>query len=147
MKMTVRKYNVVTGPVSRFMKIKKDMMGPNQPNKDFYVTTGHKLLVNGIEIKAKKINKATLVKTQPQKVYTICTKEKIPIMINGLAVMADSAEYFLEYARKNNIFWNDNKKDSRMINNVMDNYFILTYIWMYKWQKKLKNKLLEVAIE
>jgi len=78
---------ITAGPYNRFMLIKKDALGENQPNKDFYVTSGHKLMINGVEKKAKHVPGAKRVKTKSQKVYTICTKKHEPILINNLSVM------------------------------------------------------------
>lgn len=41
------KYNIVTGFVNRFMLIKKDLLGDNVPNENFYITSGHKVIING----------------------------------------------------------------------------------------------------
>lgn len=41
------KFNIVTRKINRFMLIKTDTIGPGQPFEGFYVTSGHKLLING----------------------------------------------------------------------------------------------------
>ncbi len=101
------KYNVVNGPVTRLWKISKNSLGPNQPNEDFFVTGGHKLVINGTIMKARDIPQAERVKVKSQKVYSICTENQVPILINGLDVLTWSDEKFIEYAKKQNIMWID----------------------------------------
>ncbi len=106
------KRNVVNGPVVRFFKIAKNILGNNQPNEDFYVTGGHKILIDGKHIKARDIPQAKRVKVKPQKVYSICTENQSAIMINGLAVMTWSEENFLRHSQKQNLIWIDNLSES-----------------------------------
>ncbi len=104
------KLNVVSGPYSRFFVIKKNMLGVNQPNKDFFVTSGHKLVINGIVTKARDIPEAKIVKTRAQKLYSICTEKQTSIIINGLSVMTWCEKNFIDYANKNNMIWTNNAK-------------------------------------
>ena len=103
------KYNIVTGPTTRYMKIPKDALGENQPSEDFYVTSGHKLIIDGKEIKAGKILQAKRVKVKPENVYTIVTEEHVPILVNNLAVMTYGYDEWLEYSKKRGIVWHNNK--------------------------------------
>ena len=102
--------NIVTGLINRFMLIKKDAIGLNQPNEDFYVTSGHKLVIDGKEIKARDIQQAKRIKAKSQKVYSICIDKRCPIMVNGLSVMAWGYNEWMEYSRKRGISWSNNKK-------------------------------------
>lgn len=56
-------------------------------NADFYVTSGHRIMINGKEVKARDILQGKKVNIIPQKIYTICTEKRIPIKINGLDVI------------------------------------------------------------
>lgn len=67
------KLNIVTGNTERFMKINKDSVAENQPNQNFYVTSGHRIMIDGVKVKARYITQAKRVKVPPQKVYSICT--------------------------------------------------------------------------
>jgi len=91
---------VTSGPYNRFMLIQKDALGKNQPNKDFYVTSGHNLMINGIETKARDIPQAKRIKTKPEKLYTICTEKHEPILVNNLPVIAWGHD---EWLNKNKI--------------------------------------------
>ena len=102
-------FNVVGIPIKRFMKIRKDAFGENLPNANFYVTGGHKILVNGSLVKARDIHCAERVKVKSQEVYSICTEEESTIMINGLSVAATAANDWLEYSKKKCINWRNNK--------------------------------------
>jgi len=102
-------YNIVTGPVNRFKLIKKDAIGINQPDHDFYVTTGHKIVINGIETKAKNIPQAKTVKIKPQEVYSICCEKHQPILINNLPVIAWGHNEWIKNFENKNIVWKNNK--------------------------------------
>lgn len=100
--------NAITGPTTRYMKIKKDFFGPDQPNVDFYVTGGHKIVVDGQELKVNKIDNLERIKCQPEYVYSICTKKREPILINGLSVMAWAYDNWVEYLDKRGVRWWNN---------------------------------------
>ena len=103
------KYNILPGITNRFMLIKKDSLGENQPSEDFYVTSGHILLINGKEIKARRVPGAKRIKVNSEKVYSICVENRQPIMVNGLEVMAWGKSKWLDYADKKGLVWTDNK--------------------------------------
>jgi len=63
------------------------MLEDDQPFKDFYGTSGHVLVINGIEIKTKNISQAKRIKIKPEILYSGCTEKRKPILINGLNVM------------------------------------------------------------
>lgn len=103
------KYNIVTGTINRFMLIKKDALGINKPNADFYITSGHRIFINEQEIKAKHIPQATRTKTKSQLVYSICIENHGPILVNGLPVIAWGHDEWLNYVFIRGIVWEDNK--------------------------------------
>lgn len=103
------KYNIVTGNINRFIKIEKDALGENKPSETFYVTTGHKLLIDGKEIKSKKIPQGKRIKVKPQKVYSIVTEKRVPILVNNLAVMTHGLDEWINYSKQRGIGWYDNK--------------------------------------
>ena len=103
------KLNIVTGPTTRYMKIKKNALGVNQPNVNFYVTSGHKIVINGVEIKAKNIPQAKRIRVKPEYVYSICIEKRGPIVVNGLQVIAWGYDDWLKYADKTKISWHDNQ--------------------------------------
>lgn len=81
-------HNIVTGPVEKYVLIEKNMLGGNKPTEDFYVTGGHVIVINGVEVKARDIPNTKKIKVKPENVYSICLSERKPIIVNGLAVMA-----------------------------------------------------------
>jgi len=101
-------HNIITGPITRYMKIEKNSLGENKPNEDFLVTAGHKILYNGIEIKASKIPGAKRIKVKPENVYTICTTEKTAIQINNLDVITWGKAEWLDYSTNRGITWEKN---------------------------------------
>lgn len=103
------KFNIVTGPTTRYMLIKKDALGENLPSEDFYVTSGHKIFINDKVFKAGKIPQAHRVKVNPENVYSIVTDHCEPILINNLAVMAHGHDNWIEYSKNKGIIWHDNK--------------------------------------
>ena len=102
-------YNVVAGITSRYMLIKKNAIAENEPSEDFYITSGHILVIDGIEAKAINIKQAKRIKVKPETMYTICTEKRGPILINGLEVMAWGREEWMDYCLRKNIIWRDNE--------------------------------------
>jgi hypothetical protein len=100
-------YNIITGPFHKFRLIKEGSLDVNKPSKDFYVTSGHVILVNGIETKARLV-KSKKITTNPQLIYTICADVRQPILVNNLEVMAYGSDEWLSYSKKHNLLWNNN---------------------------------------
>ena len=79
------------------MLIKKNSIAENQPNEDFYITSGHYLILNNQLIKAGKIPQARQVKIAiPEITYSICTESGDPIIVNGLNVMTWNYDKWLK---------------------------------------------------
>lgn len=110
--------NVITGPANRMMKIPKNSLGTNQPFEDFYITSGHPILINGIPTKARDIPQAKRIQVKQLNVYSICTKDQTAICINGLPVLTWREKKFLDYAHKNHISWTENGKKNLQLNNL-----------------------------
>ena len=87
--------NPITGPTVRYMKIEKNLFGEGKPFKNFYVTSGHRLLVNGEEMRASEIPGAKRVRVEPENVYSLCVPKRTAISINGLDVMAWSHDKWI----------------------------------------------------
>jgi len=102
------KYNMITGPVNHYMLIKKDALGENQPNEDFYITSGHKIVINGIETKARDIPQAIRINIEPEMVYSICTEKHEPILVNNLPVISWGHDEWFKNVVKKNISWKNN---------------------------------------
>ena len=103
-------YNIITGPNSNFMLIKKDALGENQPIEDFYITGGHPIIINRTEIEAQHIPETQNVTIDPTLVYTICIEKREPIMVNGLHVLSWELNEWIQKSTEQNIIWYDNGK-------------------------------------
>lgn len=101
-------YNIVTGPTIRYMLIKKNSFGEDKPNNDFYITGGHKIIINGSEIKAADLPNAKRIKVKPELVYSICIENRGPIIVNNLSVMAWGKNEWLQKCQSKNISWANN---------------------------------------
>ena len=73
-----------------------------------FISSGHRIVINGQEVKARTINSAKKVWTKSQPLYSICTEKHNVIQINGLSVVSYGVEEWLTYANNNNIFWRKN---------------------------------------
>ena len=108
-------YNIVNGPTNKYILIEKDSIAPNQPSEDFFVTPGHMIQIDGKEIKARDVPNAKTYKLNTEEmVYSICTRKRISMLVNGLNVMSWSVNKWLDYASQKNFVWKDNvvKKNS-----------------------------------
>lgn len=104
------KLNVITGKVSELYMIPKDSLGIDVPNINFYVTGGHKLLINNQKVRVRNIPQAIKVTISPDYVYSICTDEECPILINNINVFTWSYSDVLKYSDSRNIKWKNNSK-------------------------------------
>jgi len=102
------KLNIIAGPTIRYIKIEKNMLGKNEPSEDFYVTSGHKIVINGIETKAKYIPNVKRIKVEPENVYSICVDKRTSIKINGLNVIAWGYDEWTNYSTKKGLSWSNN---------------------------------------
>ncbi|XWV25442.1 putative ORFan [Tupanvirus deep ocean] len=103
------KLNVVSGPTKSFRCIKKDSLGENQPSHDFYVTSGHKIVINGVPTKVRDIPQAQRLKPKKKDiVYSICVEENEPILVNNLPVIAWGHDEWLKRCEKHVIIWKNN---------------------------------------
>ncbi len=103
-------YNIVSGPYNKFILIKKNSLGIDQPNDDLYITSGHVIVLNGVEYKAKSVPGSLMTTIDYEPLYTICTKDRQPILVNNLQVMAYGLEEWMKYSTDKNIKWRDNDK-------------------------------------
>ncbi len=105
-------YNIVTGPYHRFRLIKKDAIEKNKPKQDFYLTSGHVIVIDGKETKVKSCIYSRKITTKPQLVYTICTNERQPIVVNNMEVIAYGKDEWLNHSKQINIAWHDNQTNN-----------------------------------
>lgn len=91
---------VVSGPVERLVLIEKNLIAPGIPAIDLRLTRGHKVIIDGREIKAKNIKGARIFKVEPTIVYSLVFRERDLIWANGLPVVAFGEEDYLASVRK-----------------------------------------------
>jgi len=104
------KLNIVTGNATKFILIKKDTLGENKPDKDFYITPGHPIIIDGKEVTAEKISTGEKVLLDNQEVYSICTDNRESILVNNLPVLTWSYYAWMNlYINHNRIGWHDNQ--------------------------------------
>jgi hypothetical protein len=84
-------YNMKFAPASDFIKIEKNALGENQPVNDIFIRKGHLILFNGkptdprrLTKKYKGVRKCELTDAVP--VWSLCTKKKTYIMMEGIPV-------------------------------------------------------------
>ena len=104
------KLNIVTGNASKFILIKKDTLGENKPDKDFYITPGHPIIIDGKEVPAEKISTGEKVLLDNQEVYSICTDNRESILVNNLPVLTWSYYAWMNlYINHHRFGWHDNQ--------------------------------------
>lgn len=91
--------NIVTGPITQFRLIKANSLGENKPNRDLYITSAHRIIIDGKRMKAKDAPNSIRINVPPQNVYCICTQKKCSIQINGIAVATWDYDKWLEYSQ------------------------------------------------
>lgn len=97
-------YNIKGGSSHHFIKIEKNAIGNQQPNQDLYITAQHPLLIDGEErscenlIDNKLITKLKL--DHPKQLYSLCTKERLYVVMNGVNVCSWSDQEFKDFSHK-----------------------------------------------
>ena len=105
------KLNIISGPTRNFRCIKKNALGENKPNEDFYVTPGHVIMVEGEFKKVRDIPQAEKYRPKdPELVYSLCIDKSETILVNNLSVLAWGYNKWLKNAEDKQISWKDNKK-------------------------------------
>lgn len=101
--------NIVSGPTNAFVLIKKDSLGENTPSENFYITGGHKIMVDGAETKAIRVNNSKKVNLRSQMVYSISTDIREVISVNNLQVMTWSFNTWINKSKygKKKIWFNN----------------------------------------
>ena len=103
-------YNAKSGTTRRYRKFVKDVFGPGKPTHDFFITSGHRMMIDGVNIKAGRLKEGVKAGVKNDQLYTIVTEETCPIWINGLDVMTYNEKEFTDYVTKKHIKWINNKQ-------------------------------------
>ncbi|CAH6420622.1 Hypothetical protein MVR_LOCUS181, partial [uncultured virus] len=103
------RYNIVTGRPTRILRLKKGLLGPYQPNTDFFITAGHPIVIDGVEVVSQKVPGVEQIDGEPRVIYSICTDERHPILINGIQVMTWSFADWQSRPNPQSYSWHDNR--------------------------------------
>lgn len=103
-------FNSQSSITRKYIKIEKDAFGPDKPSIDTFITFGHPIMVDGLVIypsdlikdnKNPKVSNVLIdIHVYP---YTLCTNEKVYIMMNNIPVATWGAEDFEECIVKKGI--------------------------------------------
>ena len=105
------KLNIISGPTRNLRCIKKNALGENKPNEDFYVTPGHVIMIEGEFKKVRDIPQAEKYRPKdPELVYSLCIDKSETILVNNLSVLAWGYNKWLKNAEDKQISWKDNIK-------------------------------------
>lgn len=77
------------GATDKFVHIRRDALGPQLPERDLYVCTGHPVLYRGREVPCEALvngDDITLEETDPATVYTLITDRRTFVRIHGVPV-------------------------------------------------------------
>jgi len=93
----------------KFIKIYKGALGNDLPMNDLLITKGHPIIINGQEIEVEKlVNGSTIINSVLDKsvnIYSICTKERTVIMIEGILALTWAENDWIEFTKKHNVIW------------------------------------------
>lgn len=101
-------YTIKFCPTNSYIKISKDALAPNSPSKDLFIKNGHPILLNGKEVHPETlINGTTIVKAEMETTpcYSLCTKDRIYVYMNNVAVCTWSEVDFKEFVEKHKCVW------------------------------------------
>jgi hypothetical protein len=80
--------NIVSGPVKRLREIPANAFGDGIPSDTLLLTSGHKLLVDDVEIKARHLSLAKKKTVEPTLVYSLVCPTRQYIYANNQPVVA-----------------------------------------------------------
>ena len=89
-------------PSDQFTLIKQHAVRPNVPANDLLIRDGHPVVINGVESECQDLCDGSQIVPikldEPVHVYTLCTKQRVAVMIEGMEVMTYAKHDFLKYA-------------------------------------------------
>lgn len=108
-------YNIkLESAVTKFVRIQKDSLGVSLPRADILIREGHPIMYNGREENplklARKLMKQKVIKlveiNNSVKTYSLCTKKRTFMMVEGLPIATWSNKDWLSHTAKNpNVAW------------------------------------------
>jgi len=83
-------HNIRFAKTDSFIKIEKGSLGSNMPSDDLLIRDRHPILVNGKIVEPRRLlgknDKVTKVLLDKSEVYSLCTQEKMFVMMQGVPV-------------------------------------------------------------
>jgi hypothetical protein len=83
----------------QFTLIREGALGINEPSKDLLITASHPVVYKGVEVECDKLHNGTSIiphqVTEPVCVYTLCTKERVAVSMQGAQVLTYEIKDFL----------------------------------------------------
>lgn len=84
---------VQAGMTNTFFNLRQGLLGPDEPNRDLFITSGHRIIYQGSETKVREIPGRKRVKlSSPDQIFTLVCQDHCPIMVNGIGVVAYGLE-------------------------------------------------------
>ena len=88
-----------TNQTNQFTLIREGALGLNEPSKDLLITASHPVIYKGVEVECDKLHNGTSIipyqVTEPVCVYTLCTKERVAVSMQGAQVLTYEIKDFL----------------------------------------------------
>jgi hypothetical protein len=97
--------NIITHNNTLYRLLKKDALGENKPNQDFYITGGHHIMYKGEEKIMNDVPEAETIEVKGEEVYSIATDIREYILVNGIEVATWGYDYWLKFAKKHDKIW------------------------------------------
>jgi len=83
----------------QFTLIREGALGLNEPSKDLLITASHPVVCKGVEVECDKLHNGTSIipykVTEPVCVYTLCTKQRVAVSMQGAQVLTYEIKDFL----------------------------------------------------
>jgi len=101
--------NIKFTPGKKFIHFQKSSISPNVPDHDIYITGGHPILVDGKDVEAQKLVNGNTIREveldQAVDVYSLMTKDYIPVKTNGAMVFTWEHKYWLDNETDKHVHW------------------------------------------
>lgn len=100
-------FNAILGITRDFIRIKKDALGKDSPNEDLLITDYHPIMIDGKEVLPRDYiddKKIIMDSVKPEKVYALCTTERIFTIVNNIPVCTWKEDELNNLVTKNKVF-------------------------------------------
>lgn len=103
-------YNMLFSATKTFIRIPKGSLGKNTPTNTVYIRKGHPILIGSKEVlpETLALENSSVIETKLRKksiVYSLCTKERTFVKMNGLDVATWAKDDWEKRAKKMHVVW------------------------------------------